>query len=1142
FLSFGLAVALIFGVTAQDVDYTHVVINSSFEYASDGTLLDADADGIIDDSHAGKGKDNATTYRVRNSIEQEFYAWHVSNWDFISGNNSQGMNRDISPVEKIHGTFAMWLGGNQQFKLESENTNAFEFYQIIDKDNLSAGTYKVQCLLAVEDVKRTSQRLFANSSVQYHGTESQYANNQTYGEEATFAGWPSGTSNLQEMVVYATIGEEDDLKIGIRTGNIKGDGTVAANANPLWGWFKSDYFRLTKLDVSAKLSALSLSIGKLSPEFDPGITEYTVVLPAGLQSVTPIAVAGEYSVIQSGTEAVDITSGAGVSTIVVKSKFDEASIETYTIHYTAGNDIDCTGLIINSSFEYASDGTPLDGDGDGVIDDSHADKGKTDATTYRVKNSDEKEYYGWSVSNWNFASTSNNSQGMNRDINPVEKIHGTFATWLGGDQQFKIEDANTNSFEFYQVIGKDDLSAGTYKVECRLAVADNKRTSQRLFANNSVQYHGTESQYANNQTDNEQATFAGHPDGEKNLQEMVVYATIGEEDDLKIGIRTGNIKGDGTVAANANPLWGWFKADYFRLTKLDVSAKLIGLSLPAGTLSPAFDPEITEYTATLPAGLQSITPVVTAGEYSVIQSGMEAVDVSSGFGVSTIVVKSIFDETSVETYTIRYKIDYTGLIINNSFEYASDGTLLDADGDGVIDDSHAGKGKDGESYRVKNSEEKEYYGWSVSNWDFASTSNTSQGMNRDMNPVEKIHGTFATWLGGDLQFKVDGENTNVFEFYQIIDKDDLPAGTYKVQSRLAVGDNKRTSQRLFANNSVQYHGTESQYAGNQTEGERATFAGWPNGEADLQEMTVYATVGEEDDLKIGIRTGNIKGDGTVADNVNPLWGWFKSDYFRLTKIDPVEAADATLASLTLSVGSLNEAFDPETTSYTADLPLGTVSVTPVATPNIPDATVTGVEPVNVRLGSGESIVTVTALDGTTTKTYTISYTVPTVSVTGVSLNETSAELEIDETLQLTATVAPEDATNTDVSWRSDDEAIATVSNDGLVIAIAEGTANIIVETADGAFKDTCRVTVITIAGIEAPGNNPSVKVVYANDILRIVNLEGYAATLFSVDGQTVARFRINTQDDSYLQSLPAGVYFLSVKKSGDRKVFKLIRK
>jgi uncharacterized protein YjdB len=360
-----------------------------------------------------------------------------------------------------------------------------------------------------------------------------------------------------------------------------------------------------------------------------------------------------------------------------------------------------------------------------------------------------------------------------------------------------------------------------------------------------------------------------------------------------------------------------------------------------------------------------------------------------------------------------------------------------------------------------------------------------------------------------------------------------------VQCLLAVANNKRTSQRLFANNSVQYHGIESQYAGNQTESERATFAGWPDGEKNLQEMLVYTTIGEEDSLKIGIRTGNIKGGGEIATNANPLWGWFKSDYFRLTKIDPDKAADATLSSLTLNVGSLNESFDPEITAYTADLPAETASVTPVAIPNVSDATVSGVGTVDVSFGSGVSTVTVTALDGTTTKTYTINYTV-TVPVTGVSLDEETAILQIEETLQLIAAVAPDNATNTNVTWSSDDEQVATVLDDGLVTAVAEGNATITVTTEDGGFEASCEITIVRITGIEASGNNQPAKAIYANGVLRLVNLEGYSAALFSIDGQTVARFQINTPDASCSQALPDGVYFLVVKKSDDRKIFKLI--
>ena len=74
-----------------------------------------------------------------------------------------------------------------------------------------------------------------------------------------------------------------------------------------------------------------------------------------------------------------------------------------------------------------------------------------------------------------------------------------------------------------------------------------------------------------------------------------------------------------------------------------------------------------------------------------------------------------------------------------------------------------------------------------------------------------------------------------------------------------------------------------------------------------------------------------------------------------------------------------------------------------------------------------------------------------VSVTGVSLDKTSAELEVGGTLKLTATVEPANATNKDVSWSSSAENVATVEN-GTVTAVAAGTAVITVKTADGEKK------------------------------------------------------------------------------------------
>ena len=88
-----------------------------------------------------------------------------------------------------------------------------------------------------------------------------------------------------------------------------------------------------------------------------------------------------------------------------------------------------------------------------------------------------------------------------------------------------------------------------------------------------------------------------------------------------------------------------------------------------------------------------------------------------------------------------------------------------------------------------------------------------------------------------------------------------------------------------------------------------------------------------------------------------------------------------------------------------------------------------------------------------------------IAVTGVTLDKSTLSLEAGQTGILTATVAPENATNTNVTWSTSDANVATVSN-GTVTAVAAGTATITVTTADGGKTATCAVTV---TGGDEPG-------------------------------------------------------------------------
>lgn len=87
-------------------------------------------------------------------------------------------------------------------------------------------------------------------------------------------------------------------------------------------------------------------------------------------------------------------------------------------------------------------------------------------------------------------------------------------------------------------------------------------------------------------------------------------------------------------------------------------------------------------------------------------------------------------------------------------------------------------------------------------------------------------------------------------------------------------------------------------------------------------------------------------------------------------------------------------------------------------------------------------------------------------VEGVALSQSTYTLNgIGETVQLNATVTPEDASNKTVNWKSSDEKVCIVSN-GMVVAVGYGSAVIIAITADGGFMATCTVTVNNTTGIQ----------------------------------------------------------------------------
>ena len=108
-------------------------------------------------------------------------------------------------------------------------------------------------------------------------------------------------------------------------------------------------------------------------------------------------------------------------------------------------------------------------------------------------------------------------------------------------------------------------------------------------------------------------------------------------------------------------------------------------------------------------------------------------------------------------------------------------------------------------------------------------------------------------------------------------------------------------------------------------------------------------------------------------------------------------------------------------------------------------------------GVKKGTATITARVGS--KKYNCKVTVKqnTISVTKVKLNKSKADLDAGDTLQLKATVSPNNATNKKVTWSSSNSSVASVNSKGLVTAKREGTAYIYAKA--GSKKATCVVNV-----------------------------------------------------------------------------------
>ena len=199
----------------------------------------------------------------------------------------------------------------------------------------------------------------------------------------------------------------------------------------------------------------------------------------------------------------------------------------------------------------------------------------------------------------------------------------------------------------------------------------------------------------------------------------------------------------------------------------------------------------------------------------------------------------------------------------------------------------------------------------------------------------------------------------------------------------------------------------------------------------------------------------------------------------------------------------------------------------------------------VGVNAGKATITGVASNGVKGS---VEITVVTVPVTGISVDHSSLSLTVGATSVLKETIAPADATDKRVVWTSSDSAVVGVVN-GKVTAYKEGEATITVETVDGGFKASTKVTVTKDSSEDVNGLDATVSNAmpgYQNTVLvgeraRIdieVTKDGapYGGDMVSVDLKGVSGYtnyyELSTEDIQ-LNENGAGYVYLKLKSGYD---------
>ena len=188
-----------------------------------------------------------------------------------------------------------------------------------------------------------------------------------------------------------------------------------------------------------------------------------------------------------------------------------------------------------------------------------------------------------------------------------------------------------------------------------------------------------------------------------------------------------------------------------------------------------------------------------------------------------------------------------------------------------------------------------------------------------------------------------------------------------------------------------------------------------------------------------------------ATNWSNYKGHFVAD-IEITHVESITLDSESMTVLTTKTGKLNATINPED-ARVKDVTYTSSNNDIIAIVDAKAGTfIAGAE-------EGEATITCTANDGTDAFAQCkITVKKSFVPATSVTLNKTNASMEVGNSLKLTATITPANATYKNIIWVSSDKDVAEVSN-GTVTAVGPGNATITAISGDGNARAKCSISV-----------------------------------------------------------------------------------